>query len=50
MKRSEINKIMKDAVEFINEMNFKLPPFAFWSPDDWAQKGHDYDEIKGQRL
>ena len=26
MKRSELNKIMKDAVEFIEEMNFKLPP------------------------
>lgn len=50
MKRSEINKIMKDAVEFINEMNFKLPPFAFWSPNDWAQKGHDYDEIRDNML
>ena len=36
MKRSELNKIMKDAVKFIDEMNFKLPPFAFWSPEEWA--------------
>lgn len=50
MKRSEINKIMKDAVKFINEMNFKLPPFAFWSPDEWAEKGHDYDEIRDNML
>ena len=50
MKRSEINKIMKDAVEFLNEMNFKLPPFAFWSPDEWATKGHDYDEIRDNML
>ena len=50
MKRSELNKIMKDAVDFINEMNFKLPPFAFWSPDDWATKGKDYNEIRDNML
>ncbi len=50
MKRSELNEIMKNAVEFINEMNFKLPPFAFWSPEEWAQKGHDYDEIRDNML
>ena len=50
MKRTELNKIMKEAVEFINEMNFKLPPFAFWSPDEWNEKGHDYDEIRDNML
>lgn len=50
MKRSEINKIMKDAVDFLNEMNFKLPPFAFWSPEEWATKGHEYDEIRDNML
>ena len=50
MKRSEINKIMKDAVEFINKMNFKLPPFAFWSPDEWAGKGKEYNEIRDNML
>lgn len=28
MKRSEINKILKDAVSFAKENNFLLPPFA----------------------
>lgn len=50
MKRSEINKIMREAVDFINEMKFKLPPFAFWSPEEWATKGHDYDEIRDNML
>jgi D-lyxose ketol-isomerase len=45
MKRSELNKIMMDSVEFIDRMNFKLPPFAFWKLEDWKQKGNDYDEI-----
>ena len=50
MKRSELNGIMRDAVEFIDAMKFKLPPFAFWSPADWATKGHDYDEIRDNML
>ncbi len=50
MKRSEINKLMKEAVEFINEMNFKLPPFAFWSAEEWEEKGHEYDEIRDNML
>ena len=50
MKRSEINAIMKEAVKFIDKMNFKLPPFVFWSPEEWAEKGHEYDEIRDNML
>ncbi len=50
MKRSELNKIMKDAVAFIDSMNFKLPPFAFWSPEEWATKGEEYNEIRDNML
>ncbi len=50
MKRSEINKIMKEAARFIGSMNFKLPPFAFWSTEDWAEKGCEYDEIRENML
>ena len=50
MKRSELNQIMKEAVKFIEEMNFKLPPFVFWSADDWQTKGHEYDEIRDNML
>ena len=50
MKRSEINNIMKDAVAFLDKMNFKLPPFAFWSPEEWAEKGTEYDEIRDNML
>ncbi len=50
MKRSELNQIMKDAVEFINAMNFKLPPFAYWTPEEWMEKGEEYDEIRDNML
>ena len=50
MKRSEINQLLKSAVIFLDEMNFKLPPFAFWSVEDWSTKGHEYDEIRDNML
>jgi D-lyxose ketol-isomerase len=39
MKRSEINVIIKDAEAFLDQMNYKLPPWASWSPSDWEKKG-----------
>jgi len=50
MKRSELNKILQDAVLFIKEMNIKLPPFAYWSPEEWENKGNEYDEIRDNML
>jgi len=35
MKRSEINRILRDAQEFLDLHRFKLPRWAYWSPDDW---------------
>ena len=50
MKRSELNKIIGEAIGFLNEMNFKLPPFAYWSPEEWAEKEHENDEIRDNLL
>ncbi len=50
MKRSELNRILRDAVEFIERQNYHLPPFAFWGPEEWETKGHEYDEIRDNRL
>ena len=38
MKRSEINIIIEEAKDYCNKNNFKLPPFAFWSVQDWKNK------------
>ena len=35
MKRSQINAIMRSADEFIRRCGFYLPPFAYWTPEDW---------------
>ncbi|GHV77937.1 hypothetical protein AGMMS49942_27580 [Spirochaetia bacterium] len=50
MKRSEINRNILDAIDFLREMKFALPPFAFWSPGDWETKGSEYDEIRRNLL
>lgn len=50
MKRSEINHIIKDAIEFTKEMNFLLPPFAYWTIDDWRTKGSEYQEILDNQM
>lgn len=50
MKRSEINMITQDAIKFLDSLCFKVPGFAYWGPDEWANKGHDYDEIRDNML
>jgi D-lyxose ketol-isomerase len=50
MKRSEINAIMRRADEFCHQQNFHLPPFAYWTPEDWKQKGLEVSEIVENRL
>jgi D-lyxose ketol-isomerase len=50
VKRSEINRHIEQAKAFIAETGFALPPFAFWSPGDWRDKGAEYDEIRDNQL
>jgi len=50
MKRSEINARISDAVDFLATQNFRLPPFAFWGPAEWAGRGPEADEIRVCRL
>ena len=45
MKRSQINKIIKDAELFFEKYCFKLPPFAFWNLNDWKNNNEQIDEI-----
>lgn len=50
MKRSEINNILRESIDFIKGQGFNLPPFAFFTPDEWQGKGHEYDEIRRNML
>ena len=50
MKRSKINQCIKDMEALIKEHGFELPPFCHWTPEDWREKGHEYDEIRDNML
>lgn len=50
MKRSEINAIIKEFEALLSEYKFALPPFLSFTPEEWAEKGHEYDEIRDNAL
>lgn len=50
MKRSKINSIIREMEELISKNGFNLPPFCNWTPKDWENKGHEYDEIRDNML
>ena len=50
MKRSEINAALKEMEQMIREYRFAIPPFCNFTPEEWKEKGHDYDEIRDNML
>lgn len=50
MKRSKVNACIRDMERLIKENGFCLPPFCHWTPTQWKEKGHDYDEIRDNML
>ena len=45
MKRSEINLRIREGIAFFDRMGFKLPPFAFFTREDWQKEAADAAEI-----
>ena len=45
MKRSRINDIMAEADEMIRSHGFTLPPWAYWSPDDFKTRKDEAAEV-----
>lgn len=50
MKRSEINAIIKRFEKKMEEYRFAIPPFLKFTPEEWRNKGHEYDEIRDNML
>ena len=46
MKRSFINRKLRDALDFCSAQNFHLPAWATWSPECWRRAGHEADEVR----
>ncbi len=45
MRRSEINHLIREAIGFFEEMNFKLPPWGYWSMETWKENRAFSEEI-----
>lgn len=50
MKRSEINAAIRQMEALIHKVNYKMPGFARWTPEDWKTKNREYDEIRDNML
>ena len=52
MKRSEINQYIKQAIEFFDKNNFKLPIWATATPEEWEKMAAtgNYNEIIENQL
>jgi D-lyxose ketol-isomerase len=50
MKRSEINQIMRNAKAFMADKKFLLPPWAYWSVQDWKNNMQNTGEILENKL
>ena len=46
MKRSEINKALKELEAMCAREHCYLPPFCNFTPEEWKTKGHEYDEVR----
>ena len=46
MKRSEINKALKELENACKKYSCFLPPFCHFTPEEWKEKGHEYDEVR----
>ena len=50
MKRSEINRALQEMEATLQHYQINLPPFCHFTPDEWREKGHEYDEIRDNML
>ena len=46
MKRSEINRALRELEAMCRAYRFALPPFCAFTPDEWRTLGHEYDEVR----
>ncbi len=50
MKRSEINQAIRRMEAFAGLHGFELPPFCAFTPEEWPNKNHEFDEIRDNML
>jgi ABC-type sugar transport system, auxiliary component len=50
MKRSQVNRAIKEMEALTGRHGFALPDFCKWTPEEWQSKGREYDEIRDNML
>ena len=50
MKRSEIDAYIDEAIAFLDQHQFRLPAFAYWTPEEWKFKGAETEQIRTSML
>jgi D-lyxose ketol-isomerase len=45
IKRSRVNQIMRESDAFIRSFGYRLPPFAYWSPDEFRARRREARRI-----
>lgn len=50
VKRSQINAALREMEGMIREYRISLPGFCHFTPAQWLEKGHEYDEIRDNML
>jgi hypothetical protein len=50
MRRSEVNEIMGQAAEMIASHGFALPPFAWWSPEEFRARRAEAARVVEARM
>lgn len=50
IKRSDVNRIMRESDRFIRSFGYVLPPFAYWSPSEFKAKKSEIKGIVDRRL
>ena len=46
MKRSEINRALREMEAMCAREHCYLPPFCHFTPEQWQGLGHEYDEVR----
>lgn len=50
MKRSKINTIIQYTIKAVEDFKIPLPPFAYYTPDDWKNLKEDQRELVDNML
>ena len=50
IKRSDVNRVMREADAFIRSFGYILPPFAYWSPKEFRERRGEAQAIIGASL